>query len=173
MASNNHRASADNTNAPQDTIVNGDNKEESDHLMAPHHTHHTSQQSRTVYASIQQGQTFNDEGNMLQSVANPEQSISRARQVREAKDFPYTRARVASLAIIFFYMVSDQPCLLRKLCTPRTLYRQNRHYAKGRTKMTKKWSKVCLSVGCLLNVPATCECISGMDLLRQFYVLPH
>ena len=25
----------------------------------------------------------------------------------------------------------------------------------------------------LLNVPATCECISGADLLRQFYVLPH
>ena len=25
----------------------------------------------------------------------------------------------------------------------------------------------------LLNVPATRECISGMDLLRQFYVLPH
>ena len=31
----------------------------------------------------------------------------------------------------------------------------------------------CLFVGCLLNVPATCECISGTDLLRQFYVLPH
>ena len=28
-------------------------------------------------------------------------------------------------------------------------------------------------VGWLLNVPATCECISGSDLLRQFYVLPH
>ena len=28
-------------------------------------------------------------------------------------------------------------------------------------------------VGCLLNVPATCQCISGTDLLRQFYVLPH
>ena len=28
-------------------------------------------------------------------------------------------------------------------------------------------------VGCLLNVPATCECISGTDLLRQVYVLPH
>ena len=27
--------------------------------------------------------------------------------------------------------------------------------------------------GWLLNVPATCECISGTDLLRQFYVLPH
>ena len=25
----------------------------------------------------------------------------------------------------------------------------------------------------LLNVPATCECISGTDLLRQFHVLPH
>ena len=28
-------------------------------------------------------------------------------------------------------------------------------------------------VGWLLNVPATCECILGTDLLRQFYVLPH
>ena len=25
----------------------------------------------------------------------------------------------------------------------------------------------------LLNVPATCQCISGTDLHRQFYVLPH
>ena len=25
----------------------------------------------------------------------------------------------------------------------------------------------------LLNVPATCECISGTDPLGQFYVLPH
>ena len=25
----------------------------------------------------------------------------------------------------------------------------------------------------LLNVTATCQCISGTDLLRQFYVLPH
>ena len=32
---------------------------------------------------------------------------------------------------------------------------------------------VCLFVGWLLNVPATCECISGTDLLRQVYVLPH
>ena len=28
-------------------------------------------------------------------------------------------------------------------------------------------------VGWLLNAPATCWCISGTDLLRQFYVLPH
>ena len=30
-----------------------------------------------------------------------------------------------------------------------------------------------LLVGWLLIVPATCECISGTDLHRQFYVLPH
>ena len=30
-----------------------------------------------------------------------------------------------------------------------------------------------LVVGWLLNVPATGECISGTDLLRQFYVLSH
>ena len=29
----------------------------------------------------------------------------------------------------------------------------------------------CWLVACLLNVPATCECISGTDLRRQFYVL--
>ena len=34
-------------------------------------------------------------------------------------------------------------------------------------------SWICLLVGWLLNVPATCKCISGTDLLRQFYVLPH
>ena len=34
-------------------------------------------------------------------------------------------------------------------------------------------AEVCLFVGWLFNVPATCECISGTDLLRQFYVLPH
>ena len=32
---------------------------------------------------------------------------------------------------------------------------------------------VCLFVGWLLNVPATGYCISGTDLLRQLYVLPH
>ena len=32
---------------------------------------------------------------------------------------------------------------------------------------------VCLLVGWLPNVPATGECISGTDLLRQFYVLSH
>ena len=30
-----------------------------------------------------------------------------------------------------------------------------------------------LFVCMLLNVPAACECISGTDLFRQFYVLPH
>ena len=31
----------------------------------------------------------------------------------------------------------------------------------------------CLFVGWFLDVPATCKCISGTDMLRQFYVLPH
>ena len=36
------------------------------------------------------------------------------------------------------------------------------------------WNRSCsLFVGWLLNVPATCQCISRTDLLRQFYVLPH
>ena len=34
------------------------------------------------------------------------------------------------------------------------------------------WDEVCF-VCWLLNVPATCQCISGTDLHRQFYVLPH
>ena len=34
-------------------------------------------------------------------------------------------------------------------------------------------TKEVLFVGWLLNVPATCQCISGTDLLRQVYVLPH
>ena len=32
---------------------------------------------------------------------------------------------------------------------------------------------VCLFVCCLLNVQATCYCITGTDLLRRVYVLPH
>ena len=51
---------------------------------------------------------------------------------------------------------------------------------KGNIGSGQNKSKVCsyilkerLFVGWLLNVPATCECISGTDLHRQFYVLPH
>ena len=33
--------------------------------------------------------------------------------------------------------------------------------------------RVCLFIGWMLNVPATCECISRTDLLRHYYVLPH
>ena len=48
-----------------------------------------------------------------------------------------------------------------------------------RTTRITEWQVKCvrsvgsLFVGWLLNVPATCECISGADLLRQFNVLPH
>ena len=40
---------------------------------------------------------------------------------------------------------------------------------RKRKEKRKRKKEVCW----LLNVPATCECISGTDLLRQFYVLPH
>ena len=44
---------------------------------------------------------------------------------------------------------------------------------KGREKSKGGDGQESLYVCWLLNVPATCECISGTDLLRQFYVLPH
>ena len=34
-------------------------------------------------------------------------------------------------------------------------------------------SEIIVVVCWLLSVPATCQCISGTDLHRQFYVLPH
>ena len=54
------------------------------------------------------------------------------------------------------------------------LVRSNRH-ADGlpRVFTVSSHKLVGWLVACLLNVPATCECISGTDLLRQFDVLPH
>ena len=51
---------------------------------------------------------------------------------------------------------------------------RERHRRPGTAGVEKlvRWLLACL-LACLLNVPATCECISGTDLLRQFYVLPH
>ena len=43
----------------------------------------------------------------------------------------------------------------------------------ARHKATGAFSKEELFVGWLLNVPATCYCISWTDLHRQVYVLPH
>ena len=44
---------------------------------------------------------------------------------------------------------------------------------KGVKKSAFGTGRIGLFVGCLLNVPETCECMSGTDLLRQFYMLPH
>ena len=44
---------------------------------------------------------------------------------------------------------------------------------KQTNKQNKNKNKNRIVVCWLLNVPATCECISGTDLHRQFYVLPH
>ena len=44
---------------------------------------------------------------------------------------------------------------------------------KRNEKKRKERKSLFLFVGRLFNVPATCMWISGTDLLRQFYVLPH
>ena len=43
------------------------------------------------------------------------------------------------------------------------------HTCKSQSKIPLFCHQVCW----LLNIPATCQCISGTDLLRQFYVLPY
>ena len=55
----------------------------------------------------------------------------------------------------------------------------NREEVQGRARrehqhlQTKPATAMTTFVCWLLNVPATCECISGTDLRRQFYALPH
>ena len=53
---------------------------------------------------------------------------------------------------------------------PREERREERRAEEKRReeKMRRK-----VMVGLLLNVPATCQCISGTDLLKQLHVLPH
>ena len=109
MASDTNHKSAENTKSPLDTTVNGDNGEERHNLLGPYGTHPTLQHAREVYGGIQQGQ--NNEENLLGSITSLENSISRARQLREVKKFPYIRGRVTALAIIFCYMVSTDVLL--------------------------------------------------------------
>ena len=45
---------------------------------------------------------------------------------------------------------------------------EEREREGGREKEREREREICS----LLNVPTTCRCISGTDLLRQFYVLP-
>ena len=54
--------------------------------------------------------------------------------------------------------------------------RKNERVKGGRHRQTKESTdrkKFVVVVSWLLKVPATCECISGTDLLGRFYVLPH
>ena len=44
---------------------------------------------------------------------------------------------------------------------------------QGRVAHTTKAMLSVVVVCWLLNVPPTCECISGTDVLKQFYLLPH
>ena len=51
--------------------------------------------------------------------------------------------------------------------------RRGRTRAKRGTAQRSKRARLLFVCGWLLNVPATCECISGTDLRRPFYVLPY
>ena len=65
--------------------------------------------------------------------------------------------------------------LLRSLCVMSNV-KAFAHQTDGLTDgwKTRQTQLIISVVVCwLLNVPATCKCISGMDLLRQFYMLPH
>ena len=55
------------------------------------------------------------------------------------------------------------------------IFRSRGHKAKEAVPQRQRLRHKLLDTSCcwLLNAPATCECISGTDLLRQFYVLPH
>ena len=49
---------------------------------------------------------------------------------------------------------------------------RERERERGRERERKR-ERVCVGACWLLNIQATCECITGTDLLRQLYVLPH
>ena len=54
-----------------------------------------------------------------------------------------------------------------------TTLQKRRAPLPGLLSMSLQEHQQCLFVPCLLHVPAACSCISGTDLLRQTYVLPH
>ena len=65
----------------------------------------------------------------------------------------------------FFFFCLPQLYLFKK--------KKNGEPQKKKNGKPRDIAGVCLFVGWLLYVPATGSCISGTDLLRQFYVLPH
>ena len=52
-------------------------------------------------------------------------------------------------------------------------YFERSHFFCNRCSVKSTFQQWLTIVCWLLNVPTTCECISGKDLLRQLYVLPH
>ena len=70
--------------------------------------------------------------------------------------------RVINISQVFFAASTSKKCLWA-----------SEKWATNYRKSSVDRGLIGLFVGWLLNVPATCKCIPGTDLLRQFYVLPH
>ena len=64
-------------------------------------------------------------------------------------------------------------CLLLRVTTLRWPGGSGVQFEGWRSQFKSRPTHACLLVGWLLKVQATGECISGTDLLRQLYVLPH
>ena len=65
--------------------------------------------------------------------------------------------------------LADAICVLYVSIPSKWILRYHSLYVRCMTFPFKELFVVCW----LLNVSATCECVSGTDRLRQFYVLPH
>ena len=74
---------------------------------------------------------------------------------------PSVTVSVAHVKLLSFVFVEKRFKATQACCRPACMYIE--HVRMSYT----------VVVCCLLNVPAACYCISGTDLLRQFYALPH
>ena len=84
------------------------------------------------------------------------------------------KARTVDLKIpIFLYLLPFSRVYKDQKLLPSDLKSQHPGISGEYFKLKIPSCGDCLFVCWLLNVPATCECISGTDLHRQFYVLPH
>ena len=62
---------------------------------------------------------------------------------------------------------------MRSRCSLTTTRTRSRPESESDVTRSVRMQFVGWLLACLLNVPATCDCFLGTDLLRQVYELPH
>ena len=98
---------------------------------------------------------------------------------RNSCGHPAKSFAIFSLSLFFFFLFSAsgrETVFLRRRISPGSGQgtMKAKVFSNCSQQYTDDWHKKRFWLVCwLLSVPATCECISGTDLLRQFYVLPH